>query len=170
MCLLEILCTISLFIYHLVWCDRQRISIMGLPHRRTPRVVLVYHKVVYTNTLPITNKQIFSYRIEKVVSLKSLPLNIGRISIWCAQPAAYSPVSWLSRTGWAPFDYPVASRQAELSCCLPRFVLVDYFGIQPSPNYSAKPASADLRFTGIWGSVTSTMLSLSSADANTPRV
>ena len=31
-------------------------------------------------------------------------------------------------------------------------VLLDYFGIQHYPNYSAKPASADLRFTLIWGS------------------
>ena len=83
-----------------------------------------------------------------MVSLKSLSLNIG----------------------WAPFDDPVASRQVELSCFLPRFVIVDFFGIQPQPNYSSKPASADLRFTGLWGSVTSTMLSLLSANANTPRV
>ena len=34
-CLLEILCTITLFIYHLVWCDRQGISIVGTSHRRT---------------------------------------------------------------------------------------------------------------------------------------
>ena len=33
-CLLEILCTILLFIYHLVWCDRQGISIVGTSHRR----------------------------------------------------------------------------------------------------------------------------------------
>ena len=44
-------------------------------------------------------------------------------------------------------------------CCVPGFVLVDYFGIQPSPKYITKPTGTDLRFNEIWGSIISTMLS-----------
>ena len=58
-----------------------------------------------------------------------------------------------------PLDDPVKSGEAELSCCVPGCVLVDYFGIQPSPRYIAKPTDIDLRFNEIWGSITSTMLS-----------
>ena len=49
---------------------------MGTPHRRTPGVVLVYHKVMYTKALPITNNRSL-HIIEEVVSQKTLPLNIG---------------------------------------------------------------------------------------------
>ena len=48
----------------------------------------------------------------------------------------------------------------ELSCCVPDFVLVDYFGIQHSPKYIAKPTGTDLRFHEILGSITSIMLSV----------
>ena len=64
-CLLEILSTISLFIYHLVWCDLQGINTMGTPHRRTPGVFLVYHKVMYTKALPITNISSFHIKWKK---------------------------------------------------------------------------------------------------------
>ena len=49
-CCIEILCTIPLFIYHLYWCGQQEISVVGASHRRTGRVVLVYHKVMYTKS------------------------------------------------------------------------------------------------------------------------
>ena len=52
----------------------------------------------------------------------------------------------------------VASGEAELSSCLPGLELVDYFGIQLSPKYIAKPTGTDLRFNQIWGPITSTML------------
>ena len=58
-----------------------------------------------------------------------------------------------------PLDDPVASREAELSCCVPGFLLIDYLGIQSSPKYIVKPNGTDLRFNEIWGSITSTMLS-----------
>ena len=40
-CCIEILCIISLFIYHLFWCGQQGISVVSASHRRTGRVVLV---------------------------------------------------------------------------------------------------------------------------------
>ena len=49
-CCIEILCVIPLFIYHLFWCGQQRISVVGASHRRAERVVLVYHKVMYTKS------------------------------------------------------------------------------------------------------------------------
>ena len=49
-CCIEILCTISLFIYRLFWCSQQGISVVGASHRRTWRVVLVYYKVMYTKS------------------------------------------------------------------------------------------------------------------------
>ena len=130
-CLFEILCTILLFIYHIVWCDRQGISIVGTSHTRTLRVVLVYHKVMYTKALPVTNN--LSFHIEsKKWSVYNFSISISdRISIWCAQPATPPITSWKIWAGWAPFDDPVASRHAKLSCCLHGVVVVYYFGIQP---------------------------------------
>ena len=49
-CCIEILFTIPLFIYRLFWCSQQGISVVGASHRRTWGVVLVYHKVGYTNS------------------------------------------------------------------------------------------------------------------------
>ena len=49
-CCIETFCTIQLFIYQLFWCGQQGISVVGASHRRTWRVVLVYHKVMYTKS------------------------------------------------------------------------------------------------------------------------
>ena len=71
-CLSDILYTII----YLVWCDRQWISIVGTSHRGMLGEVLVHHKVMYTNALPVTNNRSV-HIIEEVFSLKSLHLNIG---------------------------------------------------------------------------------------------
>ena len=84
---------ISLFIHHLVWCDRQGINTvgthiegrrgsLGIPQGGVHKI-LTYHK-----------QQIFSDRIEHVVSLKSLPLNIkSDIDLVC-------PTSSFFNTSW----------------------------------------------------------------------
>ena len=86
------------------------------------------------------NQQILSHRIEGTVSLKSLPLNIRQdIDVVC-------PTSnFFTNTGWAPFDDPVESGEAEISCRVPGFVLVDYFGIHR--NTLLNPPAQ------IWGSM-----------------
>ena len=75
-------------------------------------------------------QQIFTYGIEEVVSLKSLHLSIGSdIDPVC--PTSNSLNNIVIESRWMGAIDPVASKQAMLSCCLPGFVLVDYFGIQP---------------------------------------
>ena len=64
-CFIGISCTLSLFIYHLVWCDRHGISTVGPRHKRTPGVVLVYHKVMYIKALPITSHRSFHIESKK---------------------------------------------------------------------------------------------------------
>ena len=122
-------------------------SSLGIPQGDVHKI-FIYHK-----------QQIFSHRREGAVGLKSLPLNIGPdIDLVCPTSSFFTNIvieaSWMG-----PFDDPVESGEAELSCCVPGFVLVNYFGIQPSPKYIAKPTGTDLRFNEIWGSITSTMLS-----------
>ena len=153
MCCTQILCTIPLFIYRRFWCGRQGISIVGtwgvvfcIPQGDVHKI-LIYHK-----------QQIFSYRIEEAVSLKSLPLKIGPDIYPVCPTSNFFNNIMMSRAAWAPLDDPVASKEAELSCCVPGFVLVDYFGIHSLPKYIIKPTGTDLRFDEIWGSITSTML------------
>ena len=75
MCLLAISCTISLFIYHLVWCDRQGVSIVWTSHRGRWGGVGKPQGDVHKSLIR-HKQQIFSYWIEEVVSLKSLHHNI----------------------------------------------------------------------------------------------
>ena len=49
-CCIEILLTLPVFIYRLILCGQQKISVVGASHRRMWVVVLVYHKVMYTKS------------------------------------------------------------------------------------------------------------------------
>ena len=69
MCFIEILYTKPLFIYCLIWCDQQGISVVGASCRGMPQDDV--HE-----TLSRYKQPIFSYRIE-VISLKSLHPKIG---------------------------------------------------------------------------------------------
>ena len=93
-CCIEILLTIPVFIYPLIWYGQQEISVVGASHRRTWVVILVYHKVMYTRYWSITNNRSFHTELNKQ-SVKNLSLSKSDwISIWCAQPAASSLKSW----------------------------------------------------------------------------
>ena len=84
-------------------------------------------------------QQIFSHRIEGAVSLTSLPLKIGLdIDLVCPTSSFFANIviesSWMGAI-WRPCHWEPG--EEELSCCVPGFVLVDYFGIQPSPKHTA---------------------------------
>ena len=121
MCLSEILCTILWFIYHLVWCDRQGISTVGTPHRRWPGVVFVYHKVMYTKALPITNSRSFHLELKKW-SVWNLPLSISDRISRCL---------WRSCRLGTPDRYPVRYWEGKildwllLLFCMKRYVVCD---------------------------------------------
>ena len=79
-----------MFIYRLIWCGQQGISVVGASHRTTWVVVLVYHMVMYTKSESIRNNRSFHTELNKQL-VKNLSLSKSDwISIWCAQPAASS--------------------------------------------------------------------------------
>ena len=74
---LEVLCIISLFIWYIIWGGRQGISVVGALHRGTSGVVLVYHKVICTKSLPVVINIFFHTKWKKMSSVKFLHLKIG---------------------------------------------------------------------------------------------
>ena len=130
MCCIEILYTITLFIYCPISYDQQNISDVGASRRRKLGVGLACHKMMSTKPHPGTNNWSFHTEQKKqpVYNL-SIPRS-DWISIWFAQPAACSLTLWQRRTGCVPLHDPVASKGVELTCCVAGFVYVDYFGLQ----------------------------------------
>ena len=90
---------VPLFIYCLFWCGQQGISVVGAPAWKDMgsslgipqgdvHKILIYHK-----------QQIFSYRIEEAVSLKSLPFKI-RPDIVLVYPTSNFLTNILKESSW----------------------------------------------------------------------
>ena len=112
-------------------------SSLGIPQGGVHKI-LIYHK-----------QQIFLYRIIEAVSLKSLPLKIGPdIDLVCPTSSFFTNI--VMESSWmGAIRRPCSIRRGGLSCCVPAFVPVDYFRIQLSPKYIAKPTGTDLRFISL---------------------
>ena len=94
-------------------------SSLGIPQGDVHKI-LIYHK-----------QQIFSYRIDKAVSLKSPPLKIGLdIDLVCPTSSFFTNIvitlSWMGAI-WRPCSI----RRGGAKLLFSRLCVVDYFGIQP---------------------------------------
>ena len=77
------------------------ISVVVASHRGTSGVVLVYHKVICTKSLTVVNNIFFSYKMEKMGSVKFLLLKIGPdIDLVCPTSSFFTNIvmtsNWIS--------------------------------------------------------------------------
>ena len=91
-------------------------------------------------------QHIFSHRIKWAVRLKSFPLNIGPDSDLVGPTSSFFNNIGIESSWMGAIWRPCRIRRGGLSCWVPGFVLVDYFGIQPSPKYIAKPTGTEFVF------------------------